>query len=63
MSYYGLGLNEEYRANLIAQAVHGWRAGHNKRYATVEEYLRDRFPQVEEDAAKRIKRIEQETSK
>jgi hypothetical protein len=60
---HGLGLNDEWCERQIAQAVHGWRAGHNKRYAKLEDYLNDYFPAVAEDAARRIRRIEKEATK
>lgn len=60
---HGLGLDDEWCERQIARAIDGWRAGHARRYAKLEDYLNDHFPAVVEDAAKRIRRIEKETTK
>jgi hypothetical protein len=60
---YGLGIDNEWAVEQTAKAVRAWRDGKHKAFGSVEQYLREFFPTVEDDALRLIKRIEKEQSK
>lgn len=63
MSYYGLGINEEWRAEEIARAIGDWRAGKHEPYGSIEQFLRECYLLVEDHALWEIKRLQKEQSK